>query len=222
MAAEYTPDSFSVRHKRRLGFWLRMARERAGISQQQVAHELGWSPTSASGITQYEKGSRVPPFERLHQFAGLYEVPISLFLDPPPTGTEQIDFIVSHPETGYISMEAKMPPMSTDELRATQPDIRVITDALINLVRRMPDQGEDLVHQLNAAIRDTEEQRVRRLVSEAIASRDPGAALTKLVNDGVVTLQQLIDDDLVLVRTATDTTSVSDSISHSIGRAADR
>lgn len=206
----------------RTGFWLRMARERAGMSQTKAVQALGRGATSASSLIGYEGGQRIPALGRLQEMAAVYGVPLRLFTDPPPTAIEQIDFLVAHPDTGYIAFEAKTPLPPT----AVGSELRFVMNALINLVEQLPDKGAayaDLVEKLNEAVRGDERERVSRLVREAMASPDPAGAMSRLITDEKVTVQQLIDYDLIGVRReATDTTSVSDSISHSIGRAADR
>jgi transcriptional regulator with XRE-family HTH domain len=78
-------------YQRRQGFWLRMARERAGKSQAGAAEMIGLSPASKSSISDYENGVTAVPLRMLRRLAEYYAVPLSLFTEPPPTAYEEID-----------------------------------------------------------------------------------------------------------------------------------
>ena len=60
-------------YARRLGFWLRMARERSGKSQQGAAEHLGFSTKSKSTISDYENGVTVPALRVLRKLAVWYD-----------------------------------------------------------------------------------------------------------------------------------------------------
>ena len=81
-------------YAKRLGFWLRMARERAGKSQGGAAEFLGFSPRSKSSISDYENGVTVPSLPVLRRLAGWYGVPLATFTDPMATPEERLDEIV--------------------------------------------------------------------------------------------------------------------------------
>ncbi len=81
-------------YAKRLGFWLRMARERAGKSQGGVAEFLGFSPKSKSTISDYENGATVPSLPVLRRLADWYGVPLATFTDPMATPEERLDEIV--------------------------------------------------------------------------------------------------------------------------------
>lgn len=81
-------------YAKRLGFWLRMARERAGKSQAGAAEYLGFSSRSKSTISDYENGVTVPSLKVLRRLAAWYGVPLTVFIDPQPTIEEQLDEIV--------------------------------------------------------------------------------------------------------------------------------
>jgi transcriptional regulator with XRE-family HTH domain len=76
---------------RRRGFWLRVARERAGLSQAEVARRLGMSPASKSTLSAWESGNREPPLATIIRLARLYRVPPAFFLEPEPTASERLD-----------------------------------------------------------------------------------------------------------------------------------
>lgn len=80
----------SVDNKRR-GFWLRIARERANLTQDAVAGELGLSTKSKSTMSAWEAGTREPKLRYLKAMATLYGVPLEMFTDPEPTAHERID-----------------------------------------------------------------------------------------------------------------------------------
>jgi transcriptional regulator with XRE-family HTH domain len=87
------PDDDEL-YAKRLGFWLRMARERAGKSQAGAADHLGLSKNSKSTISDYENGVTVPAIRALRRLAAWYEVPLEVFTNPDPTTEERLDAIV--------------------------------------------------------------------------------------------------------------------------------
>jgi transcriptional regulator with XRE-family HTH domain len=80
-------------YAKRLGFWLRAARERAGKSQGGAAEFLGFSPKSKSTISDYETGVTVPSLPVLRRLAEWYGLPLETFTDPAPTPEERLDEI---------------------------------------------------------------------------------------------------------------------------------
>lgn len=76
---------------KRRGFWLRVARERANLSQEAVAKELGLSARSKSTMSAWESGTRDPKLRYLNAMARLYNVPVSVFMDPAPTAAEELE-----------------------------------------------------------------------------------------------------------------------------------
>ncbi len=81
-------------YNRRLGFWLRMARERAGKSQAGAAEHLGLSTSSKSTVSDWENGDRPPKLNQLRRLAEYYGVPLTVFTAPEPTIEERLDEIV--------------------------------------------------------------------------------------------------------------------------------
>jgi transcriptional regulator with XRE-family HTH domain len=75
----------------RRGFWLRMSRERANLTQTAAASQLGLQSQAKSTISGWESGAREPRLRYLKAMAVLYGVPLDLFTDPPPTAYESID-----------------------------------------------------------------------------------------------------------------------------------
>lgn len=80
-----TPES------RRRGFWMRIARERAGVSQDTAAKELGLQASSKSTISKWENGTQEPRMSMLSRVAALYGVPVEFLAAPPMTAHELID-----------------------------------------------------------------------------------------------------------------------------------
>jgi len=78
-------------HAKRLGFWVRMARERAGKSQEGVATELGLKASSKSTVSDWENGVRPPSLPQLRRLARYFRVPIRVFVEPAPTAFEDLD-----------------------------------------------------------------------------------------------------------------------------------
>src|SRR4051812_49353906 len=81
-------------YRKRLGFWLRAARERSGKSQAGAAEKLGFSAKSKSTISDYETGVTEPSLKTLRQLAAWYDVPLAVFIEPKPTPEETLDEIV--------------------------------------------------------------------------------------------------------------------------------
>lgn len=77
--------------RRRRGFWLRIARERANLSQASAAKELGLSGQSKSTMSAWESGTREPKASMLARMARLYGVPMDMLANPAPTAHEVID-----------------------------------------------------------------------------------------------------------------------------------
>ncbi len=78
----------------RQGFWLRMARERAGKNQAGAAVEIGLEAASKSTISDYENAKQIAPQPVLRTLARWYGVPVDLFLHPPVTSDEVIEFTI--------------------------------------------------------------------------------------------------------------------------------
>lgn len=77
--------------RRRRGFWLREARERAGLKQPDVASRLGYSVKSASTIKMWESGERDVPTRHLAALAKMYGVPAEVFVNPEETAEERLN-----------------------------------------------------------------------------------------------------------------------------------
>jgi transcriptional regulator with XRE-family HTH domain len=82
-----TEDELATLRRRR-GYWLRLAREQADMDQNSVARAIGMSPKSGTSVLAWEKGTRSPTADQLHQLARIYNVPVSLFTEPRPTDEE--------------------------------------------------------------------------------------------------------------------------------------
>lgn len=62
LSVPMTEDELTATRRRR-GYWLRLARERANMDQNSVARELGMSPKSGTSVLAWEKGTRSPNVE---------------------------------------------------------------------------------------------------------------------------------------------------------------
>lgn len=76
---------------KRRGFWLKTARERANLSQEAVAKELGLSGRSKSTMSAWENGTREPKLSYLNAMSRLYQVPVSIFVDPDKMASELLE-----------------------------------------------------------------------------------------------------------------------------------
>jgi transcriptional regulator with XRE-family HTH domain len=85
--------SDDAQHQVRQGFWLRIARERAGKSQAGAAEYLGLSKSSKSTISDYERGTTEIPQRFLRRLAEWYGVPLRVFTEPERTAFDRLDDI---------------------------------------------------------------------------------------------------------------------------------
>lgn len=85
--ADETVDAY----RRRRGHWLRVARQRSGLTLKEVAQELGYSLRSSTTIKLWEDGERDPSDVRLRRLAEVYRVPVEVFTDPDETDVERLD-----------------------------------------------------------------------------------------------------------------------------------
>jgi len=77
--------------QRRRGFWLRIARERAELSQEDAAKAIGLSGKSKSTMSAWEAGTREIPASKVAALARLYGVPVEHLMEPAPTAFEAIE-----------------------------------------------------------------------------------------------------------------------------------
>lgn len=75
-----------AQYRKRQGFWLRMAREAKGLSQEGAANKVGLKTKSA--LSDYETGITEPPQSRLRALAKLYDWDLDLFVNPDLTAEE--------------------------------------------------------------------------------------------------------------------------------------
>jgi len=77
--------------RRRRGYWLRLARQRSGLTLKQVAVEMGYALRSQTTIRLWELGQRDPSDIQLTRIARVYRVPVSVFSEPRHTDQEWLD-----------------------------------------------------------------------------------------------------------------------------------
>ena len=82
--ATSTPDE-----RVRRGRYLQAARERAGVSQDDVADLLGYAKGAIVG--HWEQGRRDPSLANLKRMAAIYGVPLALFTEPPASELDVIE-----------------------------------------------------------------------------------------------------------------------------------
>ncbi|HVM30761.1 MAG TPA: helix-turn-helix transcriptional regulator [Candidatus Limnocylindrales bacterium] len=82
-------------HAQRLGYWLRLVRERLEITQSAAAEAAGLSRGSGSTVSLWERGQRPISVVQLRRLARFYGVPASLFLNPPKTDEERLEDALS-------------------------------------------------------------------------------------------------------------------------------
>lgn len=90
MATDDAEDLERYRYRR--GYWLKVARRRAGrLTLEAVAELMGYSQRSSSTIKLWEDGKRDPSDVQLRKIAGVYGVPAEVFTDPDETDEERLD-----------------------------------------------------------------------------------------------------------------------------------
>lgn len=108
--------------RRRRGFWLRMARERARMTQGAVAELIGYKGTSKSSVNAWEAGRRPVPLQVLKSLASLYQVPVEAFINPEPSALERLDALVRVAEElereDWAAGDRSLPPASGDSADA--------------------------------------------------------------------------------------------------------
>lgn len=119
--------SDDVEHQRRQGFWLRIARERAGKSQAGAAEYLGLSKSSKSTISDYENGVTEIPQRYLRRLAGWYGMPLRTFTEPERTAFDRLDEIAREAiaEAFLIVDEEEAGARAADAPHAQRPSGRV-------------------------------------------------------------------------------------------------
>src|SRR5574343_481166 len=90
---------------RRRGFWFRMARERANLTQESVARAIGLSGRSKSTLSAWEAGTRDPRARYVQALAILYGVPVERFMQPAPTPYEAIDEWIAEASRAAAALE---------------------------------------------------------------------------------------------------------------------
>jgi transcriptional regulator with XRE-family HTH domain len=90
IAAVATPTEESL-YRRRRGHWLRVARQRAGLTLKEVAHAMEYSQWSQTTIKKWEDGERDPSDVQLRRLAGVLGVPVEVFTDPDETDEERLE-----------------------------------------------------------------------------------------------------------------------------------
>ena len=116
------PDDHT--HRRRQGFWLRMAREARGLKQEAAADHVGLKTKSA--ISDYENGTTEVPQSRLRRLAGLYGWSLVIFTEPDLTAEEQAQERMAALARAAIrlaheDLKAEGPAGSDDEAQPTEP-----------------------------------------------------------------------------------------------------
>lgn len=77
--------------RERRGFWMRMAREWKGLSQESAAQALGIKASSKSTLSKLEKGQLEPSASLVARMAEIYGVPVELLMHPPASAEEVIE-----------------------------------------------------------------------------------------------------------------------------------
>lgn len=92
-----------LRRQRRQSWWLIAARLVSGRTQGDASAALGFAASSSYG--DLERGVRAASLRQLAILATLYEVPLSLFTEPPMTDEERLE-----EQTGRSSKRTEQAP----------------------------------------------------------------------------------------------------------------
>lgn len=84
-----TEDPATYRLRR--GHWLRVARQRAGLTLKEVAHAMDYSQRSQTTIKLWEDGRRDPSDVQLRKLASVLGIPVEVFTDPDETDDERLE-----------------------------------------------------------------------------------------------------------------------------------
>lgn len=104
-------------YRRRFGFWLRMARERAGMTQTDLAVAMGLSKNSTARVVVWERGDTLPSPDQIEMAAAELKVPVDLLIRPEPTAYERIDELVTNPTRAEQPVAtAEVKPTTTHQL----------------------------------------------------------------------------------------------------------
>ena len=76
------------RENKRRGFWMRVARDVAGVKQDDAAHAIGLK--AGTSILAIEKGRRPVTATEMRILADLYGVPVSMFAEPTMTDEDRV------------------------------------------------------------------------------------------------------------------------------------
>lgn len=132
---------------------LRWARERAGLSLEQVA---GAMKRSADLIVAWEEGEEVPTYRQLESLAARYKRPIAMFFFPAPPAEKEI--------------EREFRTLPNTELAALHPDTlyavrqaRAWQLAIPNLTVGFPEPEHRVTKEVQASPADDPEEVARRL-----------------------------------------------------------
>jgi len=74
----------------RRGYWLKLARDQAGMTLSGAAQAAGLGPKSGGVVSRWESGERDPKMGQLERMAAAYGVPAAFFVEPEPTDVERL------------------------------------------------------------------------------------------------------------------------------------
>lgn len=86
-AAMAEPEDLEAQRR---GYWLRRARNNAGVTLADAAVTAGLSAGSGSSVSLWESGARPIKVQQMKRLAARYGVPASLFLNPERTDDERL------------------------------------------------------------------------------------------------------------------------------------
>lgn len=88
-ADEDDDDALITDEARRRGYWMKLARNEAGVTVEDAAVAAGLAKTSGSSVTKWERGGRIR-MDQMTKLARRYGVPVRLFTEPDPTDADRL------------------------------------------------------------------------------------------------------------------------------------
>lgn len=77
--------------RRRRGYWVRIARERKGWTQKELAHALGYNGSQTGNLSKWESGERPIPSDLFAPLAQALDLPADFLVNPPLTDEDRLD-----------------------------------------------------------------------------------------------------------------------------------
>ena len=85
--------------RRRRGYWVRLARERKGWTQKELAHALGYNDGQTGNLSKWESGERPIPSDLFEPLAIALGLPANFLVRPPKTDEDRLEEAIQFAST---------------------------------------------------------------------------------------------------------------------------